>query len=447
MKRLVRLLNSRRFAVYLLLLLVVILVLSSMLPSEITVTAEKWNELKSERPFVYWASTHFSTPYVVRSPLFVILSLFLFLSTLTCTGTRVIRWIKVQRSEFEKEKAFSFAVNRTLDQSHEELRRIVSDSLDKKRWKWTGAEQEGCTVIDAQKGSGMGFWGSVIFHIGLVLSFLAVPVTALTVFRGQLLITEGIPVPLRSGFISQEGRDLPSLSNVNIMVRDMKGIYHEGRYKVDFGGTVEIGKDEYPFSVNNPFFFRDLQFALHEFGYSPGILIRKEGNTVFNFFLNLRHPSSGDYFDLPDQEMKLFVLLFPDFVRDGDVLGTRSKDPNNPVLLVRFLTEGKEEIAKGLLKVGEEVKIGDYRVTFAALRNWANFVVTSDSGVPTLIIAMMVGLPGLLIRFMSNERKLEIRFSAAPSGTDIEIKGYSRYYPAFLEKEVRELADKLVKGD
>jgi len=129
MNRILKLLNSRRFAIYLLLILLAALTLSTFLPSEITVTEEKWLSIQEEKPSVYWLARNFSTPYLVRHPLFLIVALFLFLSTLTCTLNRLNRWIQTRKLEFEKEKAFSFAVDETVAEPPDPSKRKLLSSL------------------------------------------------------------------------------------------------------------------------------------------------------------------------------------------------------------------------------------------------------------------------------------------------------------------------------
>jgi cytochrome c biogenesis protein len=445
MKRLWKLLNSRKFGVYLLLVLVAVLMVSSFLPSPITLSDEEWSSLRERKPFVFWLSENFSTIYLVRNPLFLALSAFLFLSTLACTITRIKWWAKARKSEFEKDKAFSFSVEERSSSPVEAVKENLLDTLRRRRWEFSVSGEGGGFVVEAQKGIGMGFWGSVVFHIGLVVCFIVAPVSALTVFRGEFLITEGITMPLRDGFVSHEGKALSSLPDTDITVYDAAGEYAKGRYKVQFGGVMRAGNREFPFSVNNPVTVEGYQFSLGKFGFSPGIVLEKEGSVLFDYFLNLRHSGSGDYFDLPSEGLTLFVLLFPDFIREGNKIGSRSKDPNNPVCLIKLL-RGKEEVAKGLVEPGEEARVGDYLVRFTELRNWVGFVVVREWGVYVLALGMATGILGLLVRFLSNERRLEARLSGAGPGTTVALRGYSRYYPAFLEKEVREMAGKISGG-
>jgi cytochrome c biogenesis protein len=203
MKRLWKLLNSRKFGVYLLLVLVAVLMVSSFLPSPITLSDEEWSDLRERKPFVFWLSENFSTVYLVRNPLFLALSAFLFLSTLACTITRIKWWAKARKSEFEKEQAFSFSVEERSSGPVEAVKDNLLDILRGRRWEFSVSGEGGGFVVEGQKGIGMGFWGSVVFHIGLVVCFIGAPVSALDLFRGEFLITEGITMPLNHAF---EGR-------------------------------------------------------------------------------------------------------------------------------------------------------------------------------------------------------------------------------------------------
>jgi len=440
-----RLLNSRKFAIILLVALLGLLSLSALLPSEITLTAEKWAGLKERRPLVFELSKRLSTPHIVRNPAFIIVSAFLFLSTLSCTATRISGWWRTRRLEFDKERSFPFTLEDASVKPAGVLKEELAGILRAKGWDFSLSGEGGNVAIAAQKGLRAGFWGSIVFHLSLIVCFIAAPVTALTVFRGKLALTEGITVPMKEGLEFHEGRPLGSLPALDITVTDLKGEYAEGIYKVQFGGRLKAEgryfKREFPFSVNNPVDVMGYQFTLNEFGRSPLVVIEKGGAEVFNYYLNLRHSSTGDYFDLPDGS-RLFALLFPDFFREGDKLGTRSKEPLNPVLLLKVF-EGEKELAKGLVRLGEGTDVGPYSVGFPELRNWAGIIVVREAGLPVLMAGMAMSVAGLLVRFLSNERRLEFELTGAESGTKIAIKGYGRYYPAFLEREVREMAGRL----
>jgi cytochrome c biogenesis protein len=442
MKRFWKLLNSRKLAIYLLLILVLFLIFSTLLPSPITVSEEDWAEIQQEKPFIHWLSTTFGTPYVVKSYIFLIPSFFLFLSTFACTLTRVLRWARTRKAEFEKEQAFSFSVEEQVGDSMEGVKEKLLQSLKKKNWDCSVFPGEKGMIMEGQKGSDTGFWGSIVFHIGLIICFIGAPVSALTVFRGEFLVTEGVTLPLKAGFISHEGKDISTLPDVDVTVLSIEGEYAEGKYKVHFGGTMRINERDIPFEVNQPVEWGGYEIIMHTFGHAPGVIIERDGEPLFDYFLNLRHRISGDYFDLPFDGLTLYVLFFPDFHREGKKIMSRSEDVNNPVIMVKFM-RGDEEIAKGLIPVGEDAQVGEYRVFFHELRNWSSFVVVKEWGLTVLAIGMVIGLLGLLFRFLSNERSLEVTIREGAGGAEVTLRGYSRYYPAFLEREVRMTADRL----
>jgi cytochrome c biogenesis protein len=434
--------NSKRFAVYLLLVMVVLLFVSTFFPSEFTLTEREWMEFAQRNPTGHWLATRLATPGLVKNPVFMLLSLFLFSSTLACTVQRVRTWLRLRKSEFEKEKAFSFTREAVSEEEAGTLREGLANSLSEKGWE---VQSEG-DMLSAQKGFRLGFWGSVVFHAGLLVCLIAVPVTGLTVFRGELVLTEGTTVPLNEEVVGFDGADASALPATPITVYDLRGEYAEGKYKVDFGGRMRLGEWDVPFWVNKPVDYRGYQIGIYEFGNSPGVEIEKGGRTIFDYFLNLRSPAEGDYFDMPGEELQLFVLFFPDFKREGTVLKTMSKEPNNPVLLVKFLKDGAPLHRGLLIRPGEDEVFGEYTVRFTELRNWVNLIVVRELGVPIIALGFLIGIPGLFVRFLSNERRIEFTFAGEGEETRITLRGYSRYYPAFLEREISRMAEHLVYG-
>lgn len=439
-------LGSKKLAVYMLVILVAVLFASTMFPSDVTFTAAQWADLQQRSPVKYWMASNLATPYLVKSLPFILLSLFLFLSTLVCTISRLKTWVRLRRTEFEKTKAFTFQRQTTLQESMEVVNSKLAEVLG--RGGWDFQIEEG--VIGAQKGLRVGFWGSVLFHIGLLTCFLAAPITAFSLFNGTMVLTDNIPVSFRDAVMYTTGNELPvsNLPDVQVRVHDLKGVYAEGKYKVDFGGRIDIDGWDVPFGVNKPVDYHGLQIGIHEFGFSPNVVIEKNGRTEFDDFLNLYNPEAGDYYPFKKEGLEMFILLFPDFSRNGSMLSSKSKNPDNPVLLVKFMKDGKP-LHKGLLLgLGEEQQFDGYTVRFAELRNWVSMVVAKGWGITVIAVGFLIGIPALFIRFLSNERRLEFVLAEVDSGgTEITVRGYSRYYPAFLEREVNKMAEVLSQGE
>lgn len=448
MGKILQLLNSRTFAVWLLLAMTAALVISTFLPSELYTSPAEWAALVRDNSLTYRLARHLATPYLVRHPLFVLVTLVLFLSTLSCTIQRLLLWRRRRQSEFSIEKAFSFSVEGKAPEGPEAFRQGTMNFLAAKGWE-CAKEQEGAGVVIFQRGVRLGFWGSIVFHLGMLLCFLSVPVSALTRFNGALILTEGTTMPLRESVEAPDGMDRARLPLVDVAVRNLWGKYHEGRYKVDFGGDLHLSwgmaERKLPFKVNGPVEFGGFQFSLQEYGFSPQLVISRNGKTIFDYFLNLRHSQEGDYFPLDDAGRRLFVMLFPDFVREGRKIGSKSQEPRNPRLLVKVM-EGERVLHQALLAMNEPADLGEYRIRAGELRNWVNLGVTREKGLGVLIVGLCVGISGLFVRFLSNERRLELEVMPVGVSSIFRLKGYSRYYPAFLEAEVQALANALTKN-
>jgi len=431
------LLNSKKFAVYVFAVFLVLLVASTFLPNFAVLGEKKWYELENEKPALFWLASHFSTPYLVTSALFIAASTFLFLSTVVCTITRISRWSRYRDSEFSKEKAFSFERDAFSPFSNEELQERIEQRLSSGRWRLSLERTDSAVLVSGQKGLS-GFWGSVIFHLGLISCFLAGPVTALTNFHGVLTLTEDTEVLLKDGFEAATGNTSLLRSRALVRVHDFRGMFYEGKYNFDFKGMLTLREGysrlDRPFAVNLPIDYKGHQFSLQQFGYSPHITLEKDGKTIFDYYLNLKHAEEGDYFEVPGG-LRAFVMFFPDFINEGGKIRTKSMDENNPVAMLRLSGE-KGELFKTLLKPGERKVFGAYRINMPDYRHWVSFSVSRELGMVFLVFGFLLVVAGLLGRFLSNERRLEFTLSPREKGTIINVKGYSRYYPAFLEEEV-----------
>ena len=438
-------LTSRKFALCALLALVLPLTLSALLPSHLTLPEQEWAALSREKPAYFALASRLATPYLVKTPFFAAVSLLLFLSTCACTVQRVLGGMRGKNSDFSREKSFSFARDAGLPIAVEQSRERIAALLAATGWR-QGCQSRGDTqVMTGEKGRS-GFWGSIVFHVGLLGCFLAGPATYLSSLHGELVLTEGVALSLKEGVAGGRAKGV-ELPEATVSVHDLRGVYFQGKFKSEFGGVLKLqdaqGGRELPFEVNRPVQYRGVQFSLHQFGYAPRVVLQPAAGAPLDLYLNLRHPKEGDQFEL-GEGVRALVLFFPDFIREGGKIGSRSEEPVNPVTMVR-LYQGEQEIGKGLFKPGESAQLGGYRVSVPEYRRWVTLVVTRDAGVPFALFGFVVCVAGLLARFLSNERVVEFELQRQGEGSLLRVKGYSRYYPAFLEKEVDALAEKLSK--
>lgn len=268
-----------------------------------------------------------------------------------------------------------------------------------------------CTIdrIWKRKAMDAGFFGSVVFHSGILTIIFAGVVSMLTLFSGELLLAEGYPTPLgREGFLkiwreptlmkSGLPRGMVTLESYKSVYAGNSPVDYEARLILEMNGAVrkEVVK------VNKPLYISGFQYTLNRYGFSPGFMVQDEkGNTLMDAFINLVIVEGDeDYFEIPGTGAKLYVRFFPDFEMTKNGPGSKSRLPDNPVAAVKVKL-GNQESRFRLIKKGEKAYIMGYNITFDDLKYWNHFLVNRDMGLPFLVVGVFLLTGGLIVRFVT----------------------------------------------
>ncbi|MDH3973852.1 MAG: cytochrome c biogenesis protein ResB [Deltaproteobacteria bacterium] len=355
-KRIVSFFLSRKVAITLLVLMTALLVLSSQLPDINMMDEEMRLFYQKERSFSYNFSKTFGGTGIISSPWFYVLPAFIFLSTLICTIERLIR----------------------------------------------------------RKKKDPGFWGSMIFHAGLLTIIVAAMITKITLFEGEVLLTEGYSFPLgREGYLRilrepESGIELPEGS---ITMTRYANIY-QGEFAIDHEASVTIDRGDIPFEtvikVNHPLKIDGLQYTLHKYGFAPAFVVKGDkGEVLVDAFINLVVvKGKEDSFEVPGKNTMIYVRFHPDFEMTDKGPRSKSRLPNNPVVAVKVKRWGKESKFQHI-KMGSSANIMGYHISFPELKYWAHFLVKRDQGIPVFIVAFFLVVGGLSMRFLTMKRNVK----------------------------------------
>lgn len=427
-KRLWRILSSRGFALWLLLIVVFILTFSAFLPNEFTLTEEELFKLKTEKPALWKLSRYLSTPRIVTSTLFVVVAFFLALSTLLCTYKRLRR----MRRDFSKTKAFHWSI---LDSGGSKDK--IIKVLDSRGWEIGLQKTSGnITLIKADKGR-YGFWGSIIFHLSLIALFITAIISSITRFNGEIIAPENTVISTSdtSNYVFLIGGRPPDW---NLFVSDIS-LTVAGATPTQLMADLHTVSGIYKIAVNKPVIVSGYQIAPSRYGVSPRFLIFKNGKTVFDSFVNLRSLFTEDYFEIKEEGLKIVVRFFPDFFREEKGFGTKGLEEKNPVFYIKLTMDG-DYAGSFFLKPGDIYKVKDYTIQVPEYSHWITLVISRDPGTFSFILSFTLAILGLFIRFMSNERILTVILY---NDGRFELRGWSRYYPAFLERELYNIRDEV----
>ncbi|MCK5503576.1 MAG: cytochrome c biogenesis protein ResB, partial [Thermodesulfovibrionia bacterium] len=318
-KKIVRFFLSRNVAIVLLILMMVLLVLSTKVWNLTFLPDEEVQLLKEQSPNYYAIASMFGDGGIASTPYFYILPTFIFLSTLFCTIERLLKTSKKD----------------------------------------------------------LGFWGSMVFHAGLLTVIVAGAITNRTLFEGEVLLTEGYPFPLgREGYlqVTREPAGGVALPEGSITLTKFSSKY-KGQFATDHDAEVELFRNGVKAStvikVNHPLYVDDFQYTLTRYGFSPAFVVKDEkSETLVDAFINLVVvEGQEDAFEVPGTGIVVYVRFHPDFEMTKEGPRTRSPLPNNPVAAVK-VRKGLKDTKFRHVILGEEVELEGLTISFPELKYW-----------------------------------------------------------------------------
>ena len=447
MKKLIDLISSRCFAIYLLLITTATILLSNLLPKPYVMTDRELQALRETKPMVYALSERFNVAEVTKSPVFVAITVFLFMSITLCTMRRTKSFLARMKRMRPVPPMASLSLRENISNIDSKAAEKITRNLFKKgRWRVVDTLNEGRRLFYARKGA-HGFWGSVAFHVGMCLVLVGALFSSFTRYNGKIVLTEGFgmnPQEIVRGLSKEELKRFP-LSGIKL---ERLSPAFKGPFPVDYNADIfyvdmegKVHKEAV--GVNEPLYAGKYQFLLTRYGFAPRFLLKDlEGNKVSEdvFILAVITPEHEDSFQLIRGIFDVNARFYPDYYKDEKtaVIGTRSRIPRNPVFSLTFSRAGKE-VAVGLLPKGEEITFGNYRLEFVDLYHWIQLDISKDSGMPFIMAGFFLIVAGLLVRVMLSEKSIWVIIESG----EIGIGGRTRYFPALFEEELKRVAEKI----
>lgn len=458
-----KLLRSRRVAVWLLVLTLGLLILTTLIPNPKFLT-EAESSYYARIPIVGWLSRYFTTETVTSSWVFIALLAFQSASAIYCSALRLSHAFKASKRNAAAIKYPTGAGNPTPDFGHArvfEINAPVEDAADRieaelvsKGWKTGRDASRNAIAIRGSKGL-LGTVGSFIFHLSLSAVFILGAITALTKFSGELLITETQTLTMaKENLVSYNkpavDRNLPAF---DITLEKFEPIF-AGNEVVDFAAMVRVdsagGPERKTVRVNEPLTYGDYRLLIYRYGYAPRFVLRESNNhakdyPVFDSFVNLSvlAPGSTDTFSMRGANVDVKAQFFPDAKVEKGGITNNSARPLNPVFLVEVIKDGKT-VRRGPLKPGGSIDFGDSKLELPELKYWVDFAVIGTPTYWPILLTFLLMAVGLVVRFIFPDKRLVVSLSGGDSGSIISLAGHCRHYPALFKEELAGLEREVI---
>jgi hypothetical protein len=426
-----------------------ILALSTLVP-EPDLAPGRLAELRRTRPFAAFVVERLRPSELSRSPLFVGLAGWVFASTAWSIVNRV-RIERRRRRGREGTALERFRASRAVLGGAEPDAAIAGARAELRRRGYR-LEPGGAEEVVASRGTA-GFAGSILFHVGILVTMVGVAVSARTRVNGEVMLVECFPVALGPGTVvaATSQTALYPLMGTNLSMRDFTAEYARGFQPTDFAAILEASRNGgAPVAtvarVNQGVTVEGFQLTLHRYGFAPEVTVTGPGGRTLaagTAILTVIPPGTEDGLALEDGS-ELRIALFPDAIDRGGAFATRSMAPIAPVLSVRHLAGGAE-VARGRVALGETASVGAIRISFHGLRYWADLVLGRDGGLWWIAAGSALIAAGLGLRFLLDPQTIRIAASRTPAGTRLDLLVTARWFPALNEERANDLAARLAR--
>ena len=332
----------------------------------------------------------------------------------------------------------------------------VEQELQRRGYHTHAVCTAGSWKVHASKG-GSGVWGSVLFHVSILLILAAVVLGTSASFRASVKLTEGQAFDARVdkyGMQSAGRWRQPAAQPLTFRLVRVEPDYDvngESTLASLVEATLE-GKST-RFSAPEPVYInhglRHAGVTIHQgrnFGFAPLVMIEDAtGKRVFEGFTSLATmagPEKESYLDHvdigpKDKELRAELELFPDAAyRDGVYL-SKSALPKNPVLHV-VLRERGNIVLDQFIRLTAEASGGGYAVHFGSLRRWSQIDMSDAPGVPVLLAATLLGSLGLALRLLRVRRRILVALPRAEQDQTVvfDVTGASEKFQRTFEAEL-----------
>lgn len=423
MKPLWLILTSRKFAVWLLALLIGVSIAQVLFP-DYKITA---------------------------SPLILPLPAMLFVSILACSIRRI-----ATRKEDRAALPEGEVIQRETGGAPDLVRRKIADILRAGGWRVDDTKPEGVMAFQGEPG----FWGSTIFHIGMLIILAGMVMSMLSRSSSGFTITEGETIDLMTpGVIQSEASYLGVLKvPLRLTLKQFNADYVGGEHPVDYRALLWAeGAGRTPgellVQVNRSFRCNDADIFLDKYGYAPRFVLTKEDGTVlsdYHYTISAREGKT-DTFEMPEAGLMVTAQLFPNFqLNEGNTVKNVSQEPKNIGVLLTIAKEGRVVVDRAFVPLAKKVHFEGRTLQFAGWKYWAHFGISRDLGVPWILVGFLALVGGLILRFSFPDRMVWVKITGSTSGSRggscVAVGGHGGHFPAMFRDELKRLADEMAKS-
>lgn len=362
---------------------------------------------------------------------FITLLILLAVNILTCTVFRLF----LNRGKKDT-LPFTWQAEMKSKSPVNELQKKLEDAFHRRKFALDRVDG----ILWARKNS-CSWWGSVLFHLGMVVVLTGFAVSALWGMKGSVFAEEGVPLNFKQHLHNvKTGPFFKDLPDYPAVLREIKpiergGVIEQVQAVIEFPTGGQPVKKEV--AINKPVKHRGYTWRSHNWGYAPYLTVRNNaGEILLDNYVNIVTHSGRSFYDhikLEDGTV-VRVELIPDAASTGNY-GYKSVLPLNPVVMVSG-TKGQEEAA---VPLGQRVVLGGLEVSFNSVRRWGLFDVSYDPGWSLIYVGGLATVAGIAWRGLFTGKQVWITIEEMPEFLVIRWTSRADYHNELFREEIEKL--------
>lgn len=445
-KLLRRTLLSRRLALALLILMTLTVIVGSLLPQAGRFGPLEYEQWRAEHPALATWMEASGLNQVFSSLWFWGLATLMALNLLCLNGQRAYRLARGQQPRPGVDRAgrshgAAFGASTPPSQVAEAVARTVARHGYHVE---VGRRRGEATCLEGVRGTA-GHWGSIVFHLSLLVVLAGGALQALAGASGWMLLTEGQTVRdvAEDYLVAPRPASASSFSGLDLTLDKVVVNYAQGRRLTDLAAQFSVlrnGLASQEWSrVNEPLSRGGKQFVFNRYGFAPLFVLRDAGGVErFHTYVNLMVRQNGeqDAFRIPGTALDVAVRLYPEAVEAETDTGLDSATmwPRRPMVYLVVLDDDLE-VYRGPVALNDAAPLPNGSLAFAGLRYWALFRVVQNTGEVVLFTGFWLGLIGLVLRFGLVERRVVVRVTARGTGSLVSVSGAAEQFNVLYTEE------------
>ncbi len=299
--------------------------------------------------------------------------------------------------------------------------------------------------------NGIGRWGGVIFHAGLLVVIIAA-VYGLA-FRKEGFVQLSQTEPFQGEDEEWQAKKLGILAKdfhpgYRLYLKRFAPAYWEdGAVRELESSLVFInGKGEsreIPLSLRRPVTFQGVKiYQSPYYGYVPGLILERSGGdpVITHFLLGAPEKMDGPFTgrtDFPTSDYVLDMKFYP-----------RPSVPSSSMAFPGIdltVTEKGEPRFEGTVFLNQRVQVGKDTLTFAQIHYWTGLTFTQNYGMPLVYSGFALSTLGTIMMLMPSYREVHLQLAVQEGDLRLRMGGRAKKYQAIFSEEFGEMAESVGK--